>query len=88
MRRVLVACLFAGLTAISAGHVSAQEGPGGVINPGRDCQTVTTCNFARGGRYRGCVSSYSCRSCRFVVSSCRIGAKSGKCRRLICGWGS
>lgn len=65
---------------------AAQEGPGGLINPGRDCQTITTCRFAKGGSYRGCVSSYSCRVCRFVAARCRIGTKSGRCRKLRCSW--
>lgn len=76
------------LMVTSAAPVMAQEGPGGLINPGRDCQTVTNCRFAKGGRFRGCVSSFSCRVCRFVTSRCKIGAKSGKCRRLRCSWGS
>lgn len=64
----------------------AQEGPGGLINPGRDCQTIRTCNFSRSGSYRGCVSSYSCRVCRFVRSSCK-GLRGGPCQKLVCGWG-
>lgn len=83
-----VMCLvFAGLMASSA-PVFAQQGPGGLINPQRDCQTVLTCNFAKGGSYRGCLSSYSCRSCDFVTSKCAIAGARGKvCRRLRCSWG-
>ena len=69
------------------GAASAQEGPGGLINPQRDCQTIRTCNYRRGGSYRGCLSSYSCRECRFVRASCRGLGRRGVCRRLVCTWG-
>lgn len=73
--------------ALSSGSVSAQEGPGGNINPGRDCQTITTCNFTRNGSYRGCLSSYSCRVCRFEASSCVIGGVRKRCHKSVCTWG-
>jgi hypothetical protein len=79
---VFTACL-----AVMAGNAIAQVGPGGLINPNKDCKTVLTCQYAKGGSYRGCVSSYSCRVCRFVTASCRIGGSRGKCRRLRCTWG-
>jgi len=66
----------------------AQEGPGGFINPQRDCQTLLNCRFTKGGSYRGCVSSYSCRVCRFVPARCQIAGKGGLCRRLRCTWGA
>lgn len=65
----------------------AQEGPGGSINPGRDCQTVTTCNFKKGGSYRGCLSSYSCRACRYVASNCSVGGIRKRCYSSVCSWG-
>lgn len=68
-------------------EVRAQEGPGGAIFPQRDCQTLLTCNFKKGGRWRGCLSSYSCRTCRFVPAPCSIGGgKRRLCQRLQCGW--
>ncbi len=58
-------------------------------NPaGRDCQTVRTCQFARGGSFRGCISTYTCRTCRFVNSRCSIGTARGTCRELRCSWGA
>lgn len=66
----------------------AQAGPGGAINPNRDCQTVLTCNFRKNGQVRGCLSSYSCRQCRFVASRCSVGRQRGTCRRLVCDWGA
>jgi hypothetical protein len=66
----------------------AQEGPGGLINPGRDCQSLTTCQFKKGGHYRGCVSTYSCRVCRFVPARCQISGRSRICEKLRCTWGA
>jgi len=74
-------------TATFATLALAQEGPGGLINPQRDCQTIRTCNFGRGGSFRGCVSSYSCRVCRFVPTSCRGVGRRKTCRKLRCIWG-
>lgn len=91
MRKALIAC--AGLMillaagAFPAGPVWAQEGPGGAINPGRDCQTITTCRFTRGGSYRGCLSSYSCRVCRFVPSTCTVSGTRKRCHKSVCSWG-
>lgn len=78
----LVCALLAGAML---GPAAAQEGPGGFINPQRDCQTIRTCNYRRGGSYRGCLSSYSCRVCRFVPVSCR--GRRGTCQKLRCTWG-
>jgi hypothetical protein len=68
----------------------AQQGPGGLINPERDCQTIRTCNFQRNGSYRGCLSSYSCRICRPVAARCSIGGAGNArvCRELRCNWGA
>lgn len=68
--------------------VLAQFGPGGAINPQRDCQIIKTCRFTEGGSFRGCVSTYSCRVCRFVDSSCTITGRERLCRELRCSWGS
>jgi len=74
--------LFVGCGA-SAGAVLAQPAPGG-----RDCQTIRTCNFARGGLYRGCLSSYSCRVCHMVSTSCRVGGGPRRiCQEMRCNWG-
>jgi len=70
-----------------AGQGWAQEGPGGSINPGRDCQTIVTCNFKKGGSYRGCLSSYSCRVCRFVASGSTIGGTRKRSHTSVCTWG-
>jgi hypothetical protein len=81
-----VAFLLAG-TLMAAGGL-AQEGPGGSINSGRDCQTITTCQFSKSGSYRGCLSSYSCRVCRFVRANCSIGGARGRtCSEVRCTWG-
>lgn len=83
----LLACL--ALFLMIAGFpnaVFAQEGPGGAINPGRDCHTIVTCQFKKGGSWRGCLSSYSCRTCRLVTASCSIGGKGRVCQRVQCEW--
>lgn len=82
----LMAMVLAAAVAVAPDFARAQEGPGGLINPGRDCQTIRTCNFSRSGSYRGCLSSYSCRVCRFVKVSCK-GLRGGSCQKLRCGWG-
>lgn len=73
---------------VSALPAVAQQGPGGAIDTQRDCQTVLACNFRRGGAYRGCISSYSCRACRFVAAKCSVGDRRRTCRRLRCDWGA
>jgi len=73
--------------SLQGGDVFAQVGPGGAIDPGRDCQTIRTCNFKRGGAYRGCLSSYSCRTCKWVNAKCEIEGRGRTCRRLVCTWG-
>ena len=80
--------LLAALLLIVSGTLplAAQSAPG-EPNQGRDCQTVRTCNFARGAAVRGCLSSYTCRSCRFVAASCSVGRGQGPCQRLKCSWG-
>ncbi len=83
---LLMLAVLATAVVVAPFSVRAQEGPGGLINPGRDCQTITSCNFRRDGSYRGCVSSYSCRVCRFVRASCK-GLRGGACQKLRCGWG-
>ena len=90
MRRWLAAGFgLIAVTGLAADTASAQEGPGGNVNPQRDCQTILTCRYAKGGSYRGCVSSYSCRSCSFVASNCSIaGSRRKVCRRLKCDWGA
>jgi hypothetical protein len=77
----LVAC---SLFALGAYEVQAQ--PSG-LNGGRDCQVVRSCNFGRGGIYRGCLSSYTCRTCRLVASSCFVDGSRRVCQRMRCTWG-
>ena len=67
-----------------SGMASAQQAVG--INPGRDCQTVRTCDFSRTGRVRGCLSSYTCRTCRLVTARCTLAGRS-RCQEVVCTWG-
>ena len=76
-----------GLLLLPAGMASAQqiqEPPGNV----KDCQTVRTCNFARGAQVRGCLSSFSCRTCRFVPAGTRIeNGRRVQNQVIRCGFG-
>ena len=78
--------VLAAALAVAPDFARAQEGPGGLINPGRDCQTIRTCNFRKGGSYRGCLSSYSCRVCKLREGLVQ-GPGGGTCQQLRCGWG-
>lgn len=87
MRRTFLLALLM-LAAGAVAPAGAQQGPGGLVNPQRDCQTVVQCRFARGGAYRGCISAYSCRVCRPVASRCAVGTARGTCRVFRCSWGA
>ena len=80
----LSALLACGLLVLAPAATVAQ--PNG-LSPNRDCQTLLTCRFTRGGVYRGCLSSYSCRVCRLVAMRCRIDPGSRVCQELRCSWG-
>ena len=83
-RASMLLLLMTGAMAAGANAV-AQPAPDGSQ---RDCQTIRTCNFARGGLYRGCLSSYSCRICRMVATSCRVGGGPRRvCQEMRCNWG-
>jgi hypothetical protein len=86
--RIVRTCLFALLACAAAGlwaHEAVAQPAG--LNPNRDCQVIRTCNFGRGGSYRGCLSSYSCRVCRFVRTSCYMDPGRRVCQELRCAWG-
>ena len=72
------------LAALAAGEARAQ--PAG-LSAGRDCQVVRACNYGRGGPYRGCVSTYTCRVCRFVPARCTVDGTQRVCQRMRCTWG-
>lgn len=69
---------------VYAGPVLAQVNGGS--DPQRDCQTLRTCNFTKGGSFRGCISTYSCKVCRFEPGKCSVGATAGACFRQVCAW--
>jgi hypothetical protein len=60
------------------------------IDAGRDCQTIRRCNFTKTGTFRGCISAYSCRSCKIDRANCTFNAGAGRkvCNTLTCSWGS
>jgi hypothetical protein len=81
----LAASLLIALAVLAAGALA--PGSGDAHAADRKCQTVLTCNFTKGGSYRGCLSSYTCRQCRFVASRCTVGGATGSCRKIVCTWG-
>ena len=88
MRAGVFVLALTALVAMPAGDVAfAQAGPNGLINPQRDCQTIRTCRFEKGGSYRGCLSTYTCRVCRLVRSRCEIGGRAQNCHAMRCTWG-
>jgi hypothetical protein len=60
------------------------------IDAGRDCQTIRRCNFTKTGTFRGCISAYSCRTCKIDRANCTFNAGAGRkvCNALTCSWGS
>ncbi len=68
--------------AMPPGEALAQS-----FDPQRNCQTIRNCRFDRGGSFRGCVSSYSCRTCSFEPARCSIAGSTGPCRKQVCRWG-
>jgi hypothetical protein len=84
VRMAILGLLAGGVLALAASEALAQ--PAG-LDPQRDCQTVRTCNYARGGVFRGCLSSYSCRVCRFMRASCFVDGQRRVCQELKCRWG-
>ena len=76
------------LAISAASPVNAQQAVG--VDPGRDCQTIRTCNFSRRGSYRGCLSSYTCRICRPQRVSCTpsdLASGRRQCTEFVCTWG-
>ena len=84
MRATLIATATLLLAGLSAATAQTALGP---VNQGRECQTVRTCNFDRNAEVRGCLSSYTCRSCKLVAAKCQVGAAQGICQRFRCSFG-
>ncbi len=75
----------AGLVAFAAEAAYAQ--PAG-LDAGKDCHNFRTCNFGKRGNYRGCLSTYACKACKFVTAPCTVDGQRKVCQRLRCGWGA
>lgn len=89
MRRALRVSLAAVMLALTGPLLATAQQA--LVQPQRDCQTITTCNFKKGGSYRGCLSSYSCRVCKLVSARCSIPGSSPSqrvCREMRCTWGA
>ena len=85
MRRAALGLVAIAGVALTIPFAAAQQP--GAQNQGRDCQTVRTCNFSRTGAVRGCLSSYSCRTCRTVNVRCQIPGAGPTCQEVRCDWG-
>ena len=86
----LFAAPFILLILMSAVSTSASAQTVGTDPRNRHCQTLLTCNFARGGQYRGCLSSYTCRVCRAQPVRCTasdLATGRTRCTELVCTWG-
>jgi hypothetical protein len=84
LRTWLLALFACGVLGLPVQEAAAQPAQ---LDLNRDCQTIRTCSYTRGGVYRGCLSSYSCRICRFVRASCRMDAGRRVCQEMRCTWG-
>lgn len=78
--------LVAGLGLAMLMPAAAMAQPAG-LDPGKDCHNFRTCNFGKRGSYRGCLSTYACKVCRFVPAKCVVDGQRKVCQRLRCGWG-
>jgi hypothetical protein len=88
MRSAMLLAAATVMTGILASPAAwAQSSAPGLLVPQRDCQTIRTCRFDRAGSFRGCLSSYTCRVCRFVKARCEIGGRSQNCQEMRCTWG-
>jgi hypothetical protein len=85
MRGSAIAVLVTLSALMGLPSASAAQAPG--LVPGRDCQTLVSCNFRKNGSYRGCLSSYSCRVCKLVAAPCQVKGGERTCRAMRCGWG-
>jgi hypothetical protein len=85
LKLVVAPIAFVALTTVAQAQAVA---PG--IDAGRDCQTVRRCNFTKTGTFRGCISAYSCRTCKTERADCTFSVGSGRktCNTLTCSWGS
>ncbi len=82
---ISVAAALLAFVAASSAHAQSIGIPG--ANGQRHCQTIKTCRYDRGGSYRGCLSSYTCRVCQFVKARCEIGGRTQNCQEMRCTWG-
>lgn len=82
----MLAFVVTGAVMGTGSGAEAQSSANGV-SARRDCQTIRTCRFERGGSYRGCLSSYTCRVCRLVKARCEIGGRRENCQEMRCTWG-
>ncbi len=89
--RLLLVLLLTATAASAAGPVAPAHPPAAAaslhlvqgLEAGKICQVIRSCNFRRSAKVRGCLSSYSCRQCKFVKR-----CSDGRCEwQSVCSWG-
>jgi hypothetical protein len=86
----LLAAPFIAVTLVIAASTPASAQTIGTDPSNKHCQTLLTCNYSRGGVYRGCLSSYTCRICRPQPVRCTasdLATGRRQCTELVCTWG-
>lgn len=86
----ILAVPFLLLLALTSLSTSADAQVIGIDPRNRNCQTILTCNYSRGGQFRGCLSSYTCRVCRPQPVRCTasdLATGRTRCTELVCTWG-
>ena len=85
-RRIATAASALAVGLAMVGGLSSFASAQAPRNLERDCKVLRTCNFTKNGQPRGCLSSYTCRTCKMVPVKCNIGGRT-KCQEFICSWG-
>ncbi len=86
----ILAAPFLLLLALTSMSTSADAQVIGTDPRNRSCQTILTCNYTRGGQYRGCLSSYTCRVCNLQRVRCTasdLASGRTRCTEFVCRWG-
>lgn len=70
--------------ALGTSHAPAQ--PAG-LNPQKDCQTIRTCRFDRGGDEPAHATRIGRQAAAIGTAPCHIDVGRRVCQRMVCSWG-
>ena len=84
--RGLLAVAWLAVAPLALATAAEAQTAGGAPPSQKICNTIRTCNFNRNAEVRGCLSSYSCRSCRFVPRCQTIAGRRLCDFQARCGW--